>query len=63
MELKLKKLQDQGEAANSLNRTFYGIETTLIKSVVMDLFPCLNRTFYGIETSAAAARALLPRMS
>ena len=24
---------------------------------------CLNRTFYGIERSAAAARALLPRMS
>ena len=34
-----------------LNRTFYGIETRLDKSVV----PCidsLNRTFYGIETLA-----------
>ena len=34
---------------NSLNRTFYGIET-YFKNKDFKTQECLNRTFYGIET-------------
>ena len=34
--------------AESLNRTFYGIETKMIQEVILGTR--LNRTFYGIET-------------
>ena len=42
----------------SLNRTFYGIESTSSKRL-MYVRACLNRTFYGIERVAVSAADLL----
>ena len=50
MELKLFKFWFYKREKNCLNRTFYGIETSICRAKELVL-PCLNRTFYGIETT------------
>ena len=49
MELKPKEVNLVLIVPFSLNRTFYGIETGLIITILFPLIG-LNRTFYGIET-------------
>ena len=49
MELKLGSRTSSTRDKRSLNRTFYGIETS-VNNGEWSLFYCLNRTFYGIET-------------
>ena len=49
MELKLIQWLTFGKSYGSLNRTFYGIETSAPHCPAAP--SRLNRTFYGIETS------------
>ena len=58
MELKLWSLRETQIIRDSLNRTFYGIETTALMCF-LKLHSRLNRTFYGIETLLFMIQLLL----